>query len=250
MTYREHKGQRANKGLRAKGRGLVPLNRALSKLGVLSRSEATQAILDGRVRVDGRIVRTPTLLVKPEHARIDVDRHAASERPWRTILLYKPRGVMTTRRDPQGRPTVYDLLGPVGEGLVAVGRLDFATSGVLLLTTDTELANWLTDPENGIPRLYVVTVKGYVSPETVLALDGKVTLRKASGRESHLLVELREGRNRQVRKMFADAGHDVRMLKRVKFGPLELGTLSPGTHKEIPRNEIANAFPEAPLRAI
>jgi 23S rRNA pseudouridine2605 synthase len=231
-------------------RGRVPLNRALSKLGVLSRAKATDAILDGRVRVDGRVVRTPAVLVTPETARIELDTCVVRRWAWRTILLYKPRGVVTTRHDPDGRPTVYDVLEQAGDGLVAVGRLDFATSGVLLLTSDTQLANWLTDPVNAIPRLYAVTVKGRVTAQTLARLPATVTLRKASGRESHLLVELREGKNRQVRRMFSDLGHDVSSLKRVKFGPLELGSLAPGAHRAIPRKEMANAFPQAPVRAL
>jgi 23S rRNA pseudouridine2605 synthase len=239
--------QKATKG-RVKGK--VPLNRALSKLGVLSRLRATDAILDGRVRVDGRVVRSPATLVTPEVARIEVDRRAVERSTWRTILLHKPRGLITTRSDPEARKTVYDVLGAGDARLVAVGRLDFASSGLLLLTSDTQLANWLTDPANAIPRLYAVTVRGRVTPETVAHLDADVTLRKASGRESHLLVELREGKNRQVRRMFAGAGHEVTALKRVRFGPLELGSLAPGEHREITRKEIANAFPGAPLRAL
>jgi 23S rRNA pseudouridine2605 synthase len=243
------------KGLRAKGRGLsgqgrVPLNRALSKLGVLSRAQATAAILEGRVRVWGRVVRTPATLVTPETDRIEVDGHRARQTEWRTILFHKPRGVVTTRTDPEGRPTIYNVLGGAGEGLVAVGRLDFATSGLLLLTSDTQLAHWLTDPANEIARLYVVTVRGRVSPGALASLAGQVTLRKASERESHLLVELREGRNRQVRRMFDDIGHEVTSLKRVKFGKLELGALAAGAHREILRNEIVKAFPGAPLREV
>jgi len=238
------------KGKRQRAKGTVALNRALSKLGVLSRAQATAAILEGRVRIDGRVVRTPTAGVMPETDRIELDTAPIKPTSSRTILFHKPRGVMTTRRDPEGRPTVYDVLGSAGTGLVAVGRLDFASSGLLLLTTDTQLANWLTDPVNAIPRLYTVTVRGRVTPETLAQLPARVTLRKASGRESHLLVELREGKNRQVRRMFADVGHEVRTLRRVSFGPLELGVLAPGAHREIPRKELANAFPGAPLRAI
>ena len=239
--------QKATKG-RAKGK--VPLNRALSKLGALSRTQAADAIREGRVRVNGRVVRMPATLVTPEVARIEVDHRAVEPSSWRTLLLHKPRGVITTRSDPEGRPTVYDVLGAAGNRLVAVGRLDFASSGLLLLTSDTQLANWLTDPVNAIPRLYAVTVRGRVTLETVARLGTNVTLRKASGRESHLLVELREGKNRQVRRMFGDVGHDVTALKRVSFGPLELGSLTPGEHREITRKEITNAFPGAPLRAI
>ena len=226
------------------------MNRALSKLGVLSRAQATAAILAGRVRVRGRVVRAPATLVTPETDSIDIDGRRARRTAWRTILFHKPRGVVTTRNDPEGRPTIYSVLGDVGEGLVAVGRLDFATTGLLLLTSDTRLAHWLTDPANGIPRLYVVTVRGRVTRDAIASLAGRVRLRKASERESHLLVELREGRNRQVRRMFDDIGYEVTSLRRVRFGRLELGALAPGAHKEIVRNEIANAFPGAPLREV
>ena len=224
----------------------VPLNRALSKLGVLSRSQATDAILAGRVRVDGRVVRTPTAPVVPEKARIELDGARAARAPWRTIVFHKPRGVVTTRSDPEGRRTIYDVLGDAGEGLVAVGRLDLATSGLLILTSDTQLADWLTDPVNEVPRLYVVTVRGRVETGDVERLPGTVTVRKASGRETHLLVELREGKNRQVRRMFSDIGREVTSLKRVRVGRLDLGSLMPGEHREILRRDIAKAFPGAP----
>src|SRR5690348_11008493 len=121
----------------------VPLNRALSKLGILSRAQATAAIVAGRVRVNGKTVTDPAAPVVPERVRIEVDGASRSRAAWRTILLHKPRGVMTTRRDPDGRPTVFDLLGEEAKGLVAVGRLDLATTGLLLLTTDTRLADWI-----------------------------------------------------------------------------------------------------------
>ena len=228
----------------------IPLNRALSKLGVLSRAQATAAILEGRVRVGGRLVRRPSVLVSPEQARIELDETRARKAAWRTILFHKPRGVVTTRTDPEGRPTIYDVLGDAGTGLIAVGRLDSATSGLLLLTTDTQLANWLTDPQNQVPRVYVVTVRGRVAADEITRLTAEITLRKASGRESHLVVELREGKNRQVRRMFSDIGHEVTSLKRVRFGGLELGPLPPGMYKEILRKEIAKAFPGAPRREV
>ena len=228
----------------------IPLNRALSKLGVLSRAQATLAILGGRVRVNGRVARTPTMLVVPDPAAIALDEVRTRNARWRTILFHKPRGVVTTRTDPEGRPTVYDVLGDAGSGLIAVGRLDLATSGLLLLTSDTQLANWLTDPANEVPRLYVVTVRGRVTEEDISRLTGRVTLRKASARESHLLIELREGKNRQVRRMCDHIGHEVTSLKRVQFGGLDLGALAPGKHREILHREMTKAFPGAPLREV
>lgn len=228
----------------------MPLNRALSKLGILSRAQATEAIRAGRVRVGGRIVRDPLTLVIPEQARIDLDGTRTQPAAWRTILFHKPRGVVTTRTDPEGRPTIYDVLGDAGRGLVAVGRLDLATTGLLLLTSDTELAGWLTDPGNAVPRLYVVTVRGRVTDDDLSSLAGHITRRKASDRETHLLVELREGKNRQVRRMFDGIGHEVTSLKRVRFGGLNMGTLAPGAHRKILRKDIAKAFPGAPRREV
>jgi 23S rRNA pseudouridine2605 synthase len=228
----------------------VALNRALSKLGILSRTQATAAIRAGRVRVDGRVVIDPARLVVPEHARITVDGAARGRSRWRTILFYKPRGVVTTRRDPEGRRTIYDVLGEQGEGLVAVGRLDLATTGALLLTNDTQLANWLTDPANEVARIYAVTIRGEVTAPSMNALPAAtVSLRKASGRESHLIVELHEGKNRQVRRMFAAIGHEVIRLKRVSFGGLELGRLEPGGWRKVTRQELRAALPHVRISA-
>jgi 23S rRNA pseudouridine2605 synthase len=127
---------------------MVPLNRALSKLRVASRAEATALIRAGRVTVDGRVIRDPLAPVSPERARIAIDREKAARAAPRTVLRHTPRGMLITRQDPQGRPTVYDLLGEVGARSLPVGRLDMATTGLLLLTTDTKLANRLTDPAN------------------------------------------------------------------------------------------------------
>src|SRR5512137_78934 len=187
--------------------GHVPLHRALSKLGIASRAEAARLVAEGRVAVDGRVVRNPDAMVVPERAQVAVDGRPAARAPWRLILLNKPRGVLTTRRDPQGRPTVFDLVSGVEGHLVAVGRLDLATSGLLLLTTDTRLADWLTDPKNRVPRVYTVTVRGEVHDEDVARLTAgveaggehlsadAVQVRKRSRRETHLVVRLREGRN-------------------------------------------------------
>jgi len=230
--------------------GGVPLSRALSKLGLMSRTQAVEAIRAGRVTVDGEIVRREAVLVVPERVRLLVDGIERRRAPWRTIVFHKPRGVVTTRRDPEGRPTVYDILGGAAAGLIAVGRLDLATSGLLLLTSDTRLADWITDPAHEVPRLYAVTVRGRVDPSRLAGVIAGIALRKSSARESHLTVELNEGRNRQVRRMFDAIGHEVTKLKRVKFGSLELGRLMPGQFRELLRAEIAAAFPGAPVREV
>jgi 23S rRNA pseudouridine2605 synthase len=240
----------ARRRRKATGASGVPLCRALSKLGVLSRAQASQAIRAGRVRVDGRVVWDPAALVEPERARLLLDGTLARRAAWRTILFYKPRGVITTRSDPEGRPTVYSVLGDAGRGLVAVGRLDLATSGLLLLTSDTRLADWITDPAHEVPRLYAVTVRGRVQEAHLADLTGRITLRKSSSHESHLLVELREGKNRQVRRMFDAIGREVTALKRVKLGGLTLAGLTPGQYRDVLRAEIASALPGAPLHEV
>lgn len=232
----------------------VPLNRALSKLGILSRARATEAIRDGRVTVDGRTVRDPLRAVVPERARIAVDGARRSQGAWRAILFHKPRGVVTTARDPEGRRTIYDVIGEAADGLIAVGRLDLATSGLLILTNDTQLANRITDPRRGVPRVYLVTVRGEVTPEEAesmakgLVASGvrlqaeSVVVRKASRRESHLTIELREGKNREVRRLCESVGHEVTRLKRVRIGALEIGGLEPGQWRELTKAELLDAL--------
>lgn len=228
-------------------KGFVPLERALSKLGLASRTEARAVIREGRVAVDGRPVIDPLFAVVPESAHIEIDGQKAELPRPLTILLHKPRGVVTTRSDPEGRPTVYDCLQGLDAHVVPVGRLDAATSGLLLLTNDTRLADWVTDPRNEVPRVYLVTVRGELSDDQSRRLEeGIVTVRKRSKRETHLVVELTEGKNREIRRMLAAVGHEVTKLKRVSFGGLELGELPPGRWREVGEEELRAAFPKAP----
>jgi len=215
-------------------------------------------VAEGRIRVDGVRVTNPGTQVVPERVVITIDgAPAAPPRPL-TIVLHKPRGVVTTRADPDGRKTVFDLLTGVPFPVMPVGRLDMATSGLLILTNDTRLADWLTDPASGVPRVYLVTVEGRVEPDTIpmllrgVRVDGErlmaaaAEIRKASTRESHLVVTLTEGKNREVRRMLTAAGHPVTRLRRVAFGDLELGTLAPGAWRELATEELRRAFPGRP----
>ncbi len=147
-------------------RPTVSLERALSKLGLASRSQARELILQGRVRVAGQVVTTPAMRLVPEGVAIAIDGVVPDTAAPLTIVLHKPRGYVTTRSDPEGRKTVYDLLDDLPGRVVPVGRLDLATSGLLLLTNDTQLANWLTDPDSAVERVYLVTVEGKVTDET------------------------------------------------------------------------------------
>jgi 23S rRNA pseudouridine2605 synthase len=178
-----------------------------------------------------------------------------------TVLLHKPRGVVTTRSDPEGRPTVYGCLEGLAAHVVPVGRLDAATTGLLLLTNDTRFADRVTDPANAVPRVYLATVRGELSDVTARRLqeegieDGgeilsarRVEVRKRSRRETHLVIELDEGKSREIRRMLSALGHEVTRLKRVAFGGLELGALAPGQWRMVTPEEIRAAFPEAPVR--
>ena len=229
-------------------------------MGLASRKAARALILDGRVSIDDRTVTNPSMRIVPEKVRISIDGTARTRSKALTIVLHKPRGYLTTRSDPEGRKTIYDLLSNVPQRVVPVGRLDLATSGLLILTTDTQFANWLTDPESGVPRVYLVTVEGRVTIDTAARLtsgidiDGErmaaaeATVRKVSGRESHLVVTLHEGKNREVRRLMEAIGHPVTQLRRVQFGGLELGKLAPGEWREVPAAELRTAFPTYPKR--
>lgn len=236
--------------------GYVPLERALSKLGLASRSQAREMIWAGQVRVNGQTRLDPQFAVVPETAKIEMNQEPVSQAEPQTFMLYKPRGYVTTRSDEKGRATVFSLLRMTDVHLISVGRLDWATSGLLLLTNDTRLAERLTNPENRVRRTYLVSVRGLVTEAKVERLrggiedDGEVLrvdgleLRKASSKESHLTLHLTEGKNREVRRLFKAIGHEVTKLKRVAFGQLELGGLQPGEYRELSEAEIELALSE------
>ncbi len=241
-------------------RGSVPLARALSKLGIVSRTEAIALIQDGRVSVDGRVVRSPALPVVPERITVEIDGRPVGREAPVTIILHKPRGVVTTRRDPQGRPTVLDLVADAPARVFPVGRLDMATSGLLLLTNDHRFADWVTDPVNRVPRVYVATVRGEVVDAAIGKLEAgtmvcgellqgeRIDVRKRSRRETHLVIQLTEGKNREIRRMLQSIGHEVTRLKRVAFGGLTLGSLTAGRWRAVTDEELTVAFPGAPIR--
>ena len=236
----------------------VPLERALSKLGAASRSQTRQWALDGRLQVNGRTVRDPLFMVSPEKDRFAVDGKPVKSEGWLAVMMNKPKGVVTTKSDEKGRRTVFDLLPQELGALHPVGRLDMATTGLLILTNDTRLSSYLCDPANAVPRTYLVTVSGGVTQAVLAAasagiMDGgellkpaSIILRKAGGRESSLTVELTEGKNREIRRFFEALGHEVTQLKRVAFGPLTLGTLGPGKFRRLTREEFGVTGPAGP----
>src|SRR3989339_549233 len=187
--------------------GKVPLERALSKLGAASRSQTRQWILEGRLQVNGRTVLDPAYPVTPEKDKFTVDGRLIQKDQWQTIMLNKPKSTVTTKKDEKGRPTVFDLLPPELQNLHPVGRLDMASTGLIILTNDTRLSSYLTDPANAVLRTYIVTVTGNFTGEKLLKAKAgimdegellkpaEILLRKASNRESHLTVKLTEGKN-------------------------------------------------------
>ena len=241
--------------------GTVPLERALSKRGICSRGQARVYIAEGRIEVDGVVCRDPLMAVHPERVALRLDGADRADVAPRLIALHKPRSVLTTRVDPKGRPTVYDALDAELGWLGPVGRLDFATSGLLLLTNDTRLADALTDPRTGIEREYVATVRGRFDEDASRRLcEGvvdagerlgaqDVRIEKVSGRESRLRLILQEGRNREVRRMCAAVGHPVQRLLRVRYGPIALDELAPGAWREEPIERL-RAFVAAARRGV
>lgn len=240
--------------------GHVSLERGLSKLGIASRTVARGWILEGKVRVNGVLRRDPDFAIVPERAKIEIDGESAKKAQWQTYLLHKPRGYVTTHSDEKGRKTVFSLMPAEAGYLIAVGRLDLATTGLLILTNDTQLAAWLTDPSSGVRRTYLVTVRGEVTDERLGKMrqgvvdEGEqlspqsVILRKSSRKESHLVVTLTEGKNREIRRLFISFGHQVTRLKRVAYGGLELGDLEPGKTRELSMEEVQRCFPGVPVR--
>ncbi len=222
----------------------------LARAGVGSRREVERLIAAGRVAVAGSPVTTPALRL-PDLSAVTVDgRPAPAPEPPRLWRLHKPRGVLTSRRDPQGRPTLADILPPDMAMANPVGRLDINSEGLLLLTNDGALKRLLELPATGIPRSYRVRVHGPLSEERLaclragIAIDGDrfkpmaITIER-SGRSNHwLLVTLREGRNREIRRAFAAVGLAVNRLIRTAYGPITLGRLAPGAIAEVPQKTL------------
>jgi len=223
------------------------LQKILSQAGVASRRASEQLMRDGRVTVNGETVRELGTKADPvrDDIRVDGRRIKGAERH-RYLLLNKPRGYMTTRSDPQRRPTVIDLLAGVREYVYPVGRLDFDSEGLLLLTNDGDLAARLTHPRHGVARVYEVRVLGELDRHDVDRLARGVTIdgRRTGAAEvkplgpSLFVITIREGRNRQVRKMCEAIGHPVTALRRIAIGPIKDARLKPGQWRDLTEDEV------------
>ncbi len=254
-----------------KSRG-VRLQKVLADAGVASRRDCEELITRGAVTVNGHLVADLPAWVDPLKDKVAVEGRpiptagvkrrgkrvaGASADGGVYVMLFKPRGVVSTNEDPEGRQRAIDLVKhPSKARLYPVGRLDIESSGLLLLTNDGELANRLTHPRYGVHKVYEVTVAGELDEPAVKKLEAGLFLtdrRKGAGGKTsksrlkiikrdrdrtRLLMELREGRNRQIRRMMADVGHKVRKLRRVQMGPLRLRGLQPGQWRDLTPKEL------------
>lgn len=227
------------------------LQKVIAHAGFASRRKAEQLILDGQVRVNGKVVKELGLKVTSSD-RVEVNGIPVEREEPVYFLFYKPRGVISSVKDDKGRKVVTDFLPPIKQRVYPVGRLDYDTSGLLLLTNDGEFANLLMHPKNEIQKVYVAKIKGIPSKEKVRSLergvqleDGKTAPAKAKvmsidkkKQTSIIEITIHEGKNRQVRRMFEAIGHPVMKLKRERYGFLTLQGLNVGDMRELSPHEV------------
>jgi 23S rRNA pseudouridine2605 synthase len=232
-------------------RPLKTLERVLSKAGVGSRVEARSWIHAGRVQVNGKVIRNPDHWVDMQRDRVRFDGKPLVARERLYLLLYKPTGYLTTYRDPEGRPTVYDLIADVVTFLSPVGRLDLDTSGLLLMTNDNRFAEGVTNPRSHVPKTYLVKASTRLTDAQLQRLCEGIDLAdgptrpamvrrvRDSAKYTHFEITLTEGRNRQVRRMVEALGAKVLKLVRVRVGPIAIGALPIGKWRLLTPAEVA-----------
>jgi pseudouridine synthase len=231
-------------------RPLKTLERVFSKAGLASRSDARSWIGAGRVRVNGQVIRNPDHWIDLEKDRVTLDGKPLGSPSKLYILLYKPKGYLTTWRDPEGRPTVYDLIGDLGAWVTPVGRLDLDSSGLLLLTNDTGFAERIMNPAHKVAKTYQVKASTLLDDGQIERLGRGVELSdgptrpaevrrlRDSAKYTHLEISLTEGRNRQVRRMLEAVGSKVLKLVRIAIGPIRLGELPIGSWRHLCAAEL------------
>jgi len=227
------------------------LQLVLARAGVASRRQAEKLIREGRVMVNGKVVLKPGTRVVWGKDTIRFDNRLIHRlEPKVTVVLNKPKRVLTTSHDPRGRPTTAELVKGIKARIFPVGRLDYHTEGLLILTNDGELAHNLQHPRYGIPKTYQIKVKGLPTARALqklksgIMLDGRRTapaqVKKigTTGKNAWLEIIIKEGRNRQIRRMCSAVGHPVLKLKRIRYGPIRLGNLRPGAYRDLTPAEM------------
>lgn len=232
------------------GKALKTLERVFSKAGAGSRTDARSWIGNGRVRVNGKIVLNPDHWVDPGKDRITLDGIPLKDAKRVHILLYKPKGYVVSYGDPDGRPTVYDLVRDAGQWLSPVGRLDLDTSGLLILTNDTQFAERIMNPAHKVPKTYQIKASTLLTDEQIARLRSGVELNdgptrpaiverlRDSGKYTHLEMTITEGRNRQVRRMLEAVDSKVLKLVRTAIGGIRIGHLQIGKWRALTEEEL------------
>jgi pseudouridine synthase len=236
-------------------RPIKTLDRVISKAGAGSRTDARKWVTAGKVKVNGRVVKDPDTWVDLERDRVVMDGKPLRKEKNVYLLLYKPTGYLTTYDDPQGRPTIYDLLAEEKRYVFPVGRLDLDTSGLLLLTNDTVFAERVTNPDFKVPKTYLVKASRFLSDDDLDRLrngmelkDGPtrpaaVTRVREAGGKTVFEITITEGRNRQVRRMVEALEAKVLKLVRVAIGPIRIGDLPIGKARELTAEEVRLLLP-------
>lgn len=228
----------------------VRLQKIISEAGIASRRKAEELIVEGKVKVNNKVVKELGYKADPEKDHIRVDgREIKIEHKKVYIALHKPVGIISSRKDEKGRKTVIDLI-PTNTYMYPVGRLDFDSSGLILLTNDGELANALMHPSFEIPKTYIVTINGIISNmllekfqkgirlEDGVTAPAKVKVLSRENDQTKMEVTITEGKNRQIRRMFEALGHEVIRLKRIKIGEITLGELASGKFRNLSEKEV------------
>jgi 23S rRNA pseudouridine2605 synthase len=227
-------------------RPLKTLERVLSKAGLGSRTDARKWIGAGRVKVNGKLIQTPDHWVDMARDRVTLDDRPVQAAKKMYLLLHKPVGYLTTYKDPEGRPTVYDLIGNLGKWVVPVGRLDLDSSGLLLLTNDTQFAERIMNPNFKVSKTYLVKASTPLNDDQLERLRAGVELNDGPTQpaevtrvsDAEIAITIREGRNRQVRRMLEAVGGKVLTLARTRIGSIEIGDMESGKYRELSSAEL------------
>ncbi len=228
----------------------IRLQKILADAGLFSRRKAEEAIEQGRITVNGEIITELGFKADPAKDRITCDRKPVKAEAKTYVMLNKPAGIICTTDDDQNRTTVVDIIKHIGERLFPVGRLDFNTTGILLLTNDGEFAQKMMRPSSDIVKTYHARVRGLVTPRILgkmlsgITVEGikyrfhKVRIEKSTDKNSALIIELTEGKNRHIKILCQALGHPVSKLMRTGYGPLKLGNLGPGDYRHLNEKEV------------
>lgn len=252
MRHRKPEKRSVAPPARTKQTTLKTLDRVLSKAGICSRTEAKEWIVRGRVKVNGKPVKDPEHWVALDRDQVLLDGRPLQAQKKLHLLLYKPKGYLTTYKDPDGRPTVYSLMSGIDHWVFPVGRLDQDTSGLLILTNDTDFAEYITNPDHHVPKTYLVKASTLLTDEQLDLMRNGLELKDGPTRPARVRrvrdsetrtffeITITEGRNRQVRRMVEALDSKVLKLVRVAIGPIRIMDLNIGHWRHLTQDEIRN----------